>query len=364
MLEFPEWLVIPLAEWTEAVMDWVQATLGGFFNVIGDLVLSGVYGTLSISLDITSFYSYWRIPAAGWAFLILALVVLLVAAATFITWRKMHKIKLVILLVVALVIITYSTLFGLLGIERFLLWLPWFLVVIAVGYTAWRVIHKWGAGLLVEIGLILIGSFRFGSIGYWDLAMGTLAIIATSVLISLVIGIPIGIFMARSDRIESFLRPQLDAMQTMPSFVYLIPVMMLFSLGKVPAVFATIIYAMPPVIRLTNSGIRQVSKSAIEAAQAFGSSARQTLLEVQLPLAIPSIIVGINQTTMMALAMVVIASMVGAGGLGLEVLLAIGRIEVGRGFQAGLSIVILAIIIDRITGAMAASQQRELKTYD
>ncbi|MCJ7768862.1 MAG: ABC transporter permease subunit, partial [Dehalococcoidales bacterium] len=308
MLEFPQWLTIPLADWVEAIMDWVQATLGGFFNVIGDLVLSGVYGALSISLDIKFFY--WRIPAAGWAFLILALAVLLVAAAAFITWRMTHKIKLVTMLTVALVIIIYITLFGLRGIENFLLWLPWWLVVAVVGYAAWRVIHKWWAGLLAAAGMIIIGSFRFGSIGYWDLAMETLAIIITSVIISLVIGIPIGILIARSDRIESLFRPLLDAMQTMPSFVYLIPVMMLFSLGKVPAVFATIIYAMPPVIRLTNTGIRQVPQSVIEAAQAFGSSARQTLLEVQLPLAIPSIIVGINQTTMMALAMVVIASMV------------------------------------------------------
>jgi glycine betaine/proline transport system permease protein len=151
-------------------------------------------------------------------------------------------------------------------------------------------------------------------------------------------------------------------MQTMPSFVYLIPALMLFGLGKVPAVFATIIYAAPPVIRLTNVGIRQVPQSVVEAAQAFGSSSRQILFEVQLPLAIPSIMVGINQTTMMALAMVVIASMIGARGLGLEVLLAINRIEVGRGFEAGLSIVLLAIIIDRITNALAARQQYTVAT--
>jgi len=148
-------------------------------------------------------------------------------------------------------------------------------------------------------------------------------------------------------------------MQTMPSFVYLVPALMLFGLGKVPAVFATIIYAMPPVIRLTNVGIRQVSASVVEAAQAFGSSSRQILFEVQLPLAIPSIMVGINQTTMMALAMVVIASMIGARGLGLEVLLAINRIEVGRGLEAGISIVLLAIIIDRVTNALASRQQYE-----
>jgi len=251
----------------------------------------------------------------------------------------------------------YYILQMLLGIEKFLLWLPWFVLVLLVGLLAWRVMHRWWAGLLMASFLVLIGSF-----GYWDLAMMTLAIVIASVILSLVIGIPTGIFMARSDRFESILKPQLDAMQTMPSFVYLIPALMLFGLGKVPAVFATIIYAVPPVIRLTNVGIRQVTPSVVEAARAFGSSSRQTLFDVQLPLAIPSIMVGINQTTMMALAMVVIASMIGARGLGLEVLLSINRIEVGRGFEAGLSIVLLAIIIDRITGAMAARQQRVLKT--
>jgi glycine betaine/proline transport system permease protein len=247
----------------------------------------------------------------------------------------------------------------LLGIEKFLLWLPWFVLVLFVFIIGWRALRRWWAGLILAGMLALIGTF-----GYWDLAMMTLAIVIASVLLSLAIGIPTGIFMARSDRFEAIIKPQLDAMQTMPSFVYLIPALMLFGLGKVPAVFATIIYATPPVIRLTNVGIRQVSHSVIEAAQAFGSSSRQILFDVQIPLAIPSIMVGINQTTMMALAMVVIASMIGARGLGLEVLLSINRIEIGRGFEAGLSIVLLAIVIDRITSAMAARQQRTLKTED
>ncbi|MFC1985315.1 ABC transporter permease [Chloroflexota bacterium] len=245
----------------------------------------------------------------------------------------------------------------LLSIERFLLWLPWLLVLLLVGLIAWRVMRLWWAGLLVMASLVLIGTF-----GYWDLSMMTLAIIIASVIISLALGIPTGIIMARSNRVESILRPVLDAMQTMPSFVYLIPALMLFGLGKVPAVFATIIYAVPPVIRLTNVGIRQVAPSVVEAARAFGSSGRQILFEVQLPLAVPSIMVGINQTTMMALAMVVIASMIGARGLGLEVLLSINRVEVGRGVEAGLSIVLLAIIIDRITHALAARQQYTVST--
>ena len=230
-------------------------------------------------------------------------------------------------------------------------------IVVLVGLLAWRVMRHWLAGIIMVAFLMLIGSF-----GYWDLAMMTLAIIITSVILSLVMGVPTGIIMARSNRVESIIRPVLDAMQTMPSFVYLIPALMLFGLGKVPAVFATIIYAEPPVIRLTNVGIRQVPQSVIEAAQAFGSNSRQILFEVQLPLAIPSIMVGINQTTMMALAMVVIASMIGARGLGLEVLLSINRIEIGRGFEAGVSIVLLAIIIDRITHAMASRQQYTVTT--
>jgi glycine betaine/proline transport system permease protein len=248
-----------------------------------------------------------------------------------------------------------------LPIERFLLWLPWWVVVLFVGIVAWRVMRSWIAGIVMMAFLFLIGSFGHATgASYWDAAMSTLAIVIASVIISLIIGIPTGIFMATSQKFERIIRPVLDAMQTMPSFVYLIPALMLFGLGMVPAVFATIIYAAPPVIRLTNVGIRQVAPTVVEAAQAFGSSKRQILFEVQIPLAIPSIMVGINQTTMMALAMVVIASMIGARGLGLEVLLAINRIEIGRGFEAGLSIVLLAIIIDRITNAMAARQQYDL----
>ncbi|HHE41791.1 MAG TPA: proline/glycine betaine ABC transporter permease [Dehalococcoidia bacterium] len=237
-------------------------------------------------------------------------------------------------------------------LERILLFLPWVVIVLGVAFLAWYAIRTWWAPPVLAGFLLIIGAF-----GYWDLAMRTLAIIFAAVLISLVIGIPTGITMARSDRFAAVLRPLLDAMQTMPSFVYLIPALMFFGLGKVPAVFATIIYAVPPVIRLTNVGIRGVPESVVEAAQAFGATSRQILFEVQLPLAFPSIMVGINQTTMMALAMVVIASMIGAAGLGLEVLLSINRIEVGRGFEAGLSIVLLAILIDRITHALAARQQ-------
>ncbi|MFP4638286.1 MAG: ABC transporter permease [Spirochaetaceae bacterium] len=236
----------------------------------------------------------------------------------------------------------------LLFVERILLLIPWFLVILLVAYLAWKALGRALYGVVMAALLLLIGSF-----GYWDLAMRTLAIVFTGVLISLVIGIPTGILMAWSNRFEALIKPVLDAMQTLPAFVYLIPALMLFGLGKVPATFATIIYAVPPVIRLTNVGIREVPREVIEAARAFGSSRREILFDVQLPLARPSILVGVNQTTMMALAMVVIGSMIGARTLGMEVLVAINRVEVGQGFEAGISIVFLAIIIDRITHAFA-----------
>jgi len=236
-------------------------------------------------------------------------------------------------------------------VERFFLWIPWFILVAIVGVVCWRLMKRWYLGLIMAGMLFLIGC-----LGQWEMAMMTLALVVAAVITSLIIGLPLGIAMASSNAFEASIKPLLDGMQTMPSFVYLIPALMLFGLGKVPALFATIIYAVPPVIRLTNVGIREVSKEVVEAAHAFGSSYWQTLFKVQLPMARPTIMVGINQTTMMALAMVVVASMIGARGLGLEVLLAINRIEVGRGFEAGLCIVFLAIVIDRITYALSARQ--------
>ncbi|MBN2618036.1 MAG: proline/glycine betaine ABC transporter permease [Spirochaetales bacterium] len=228
--------------------------------------------------------------------------------------------------------------------ENLFLFIPWFIFIPLVGFLGWKFVGKKSIAITFMLMLLLIGSF-----GYWELSMKTLSLVITSVFFSLLIGIPHGVLMARSDKLESIMKPILDGMQTMPSFVYLIPALMFFGMGKVPAMFATIIYAIPPVIRLTNIGIRTVDKEVIEAALAYGASSKQVLFDVQIPLAKPSIMVGINQTTMMALSMVVIGSMIGAKGLGMEVLLAINRIEVGKGFEAGISIVILAIIIDRIT---------------
>jgi len=240
--------------------------------------------------------------------------------------------------------------------EDLFLFVPWFVIILLVGLAGWKLIRSVKTGVLFMVLMTMIGLF-----GYWELAMQTLALVISSVVFALLIGLPLGIQMARSNRTERILKPLLDAMQTMPSFVYLIPALMFFGMGKVPSMFATIIYAVPPVIRLTNVGIRTVDIEAVEAAKAFGATSRQILFDVQLPLAKPSIMVGINQTTMMALAMVVIGSMIGAKGLGMEVLLAIGRIEVGRGFEAGISIVFLAIIIDRITHSFSEKRPKVQK---
>lgn len=243
----------------------------------------------------------------------------------------------------------------LLRIQDFLLFVPWPVMLLAIAVGAWVSTRSKLTTIVLVLLLAMIGTF-----GFWDLAMITLAIIVASVLISVIIGLPIGILTAQNDRAETAIRPILDGMQTMPSFVYLIPAMMFFGLGKVPAVIATVVYSVPPLIRLTNLGIRRVTPSAIEAADAYGATSMQVLRDVKLPLALPSIMAGLNQTTMMALAMVVIASMIGAGGVGEEVLLAIQRINAGHGTEAGLSIVALAIVIDRITQGFAKRYEESI----
>ncbi|MFS0646160.1 proline/glycine betaine ABC transporter permease [Siminovitchia sp. 179-K 8D1 HS] len=238
------------------------------------------------------------------------------------------------------------------GIQDFLIWLPWWLFIIAIFLLGWY-FKSIFSGILYAVFIFLIGTF-----GLWEDMMTTIAIIMTAVLICLIIGIPIGIFMSYSTGFSAIMRPILDAMQTMPSFVYLIPAIFFFGLGNVSAIFATLIYALPPVIRLTELAIRGVDKEVIESAQSFGSSNWQMLSKVQLPQALPTIMAGVNQTTMMALAMVVIASMVGAQGLGEQVLVAINRIDIALGFEAGISIVFLAIIIDRVTNGAADKFQK------
>ncbi len=236
-------------------------------------------------------------------------------------------------------------------IELILLAIPSWLVMIAVlALGVWRL--NWRFGLFALASLLVIRI-----IGFWDQTAVTLALVFSATLISIVVGVPLGILSARSDRFNALLRPVLDFMQTMPAFVYLIPAAMLFGLGRVPGILATVVFAMPPVVRLTALGIRQVSSEQVEAGQAFGCTSMQLLWKVQLPIALPTLMAGVNQTIMMALSMVIIASMVGAGGLGNEVLSSIQRLDIGLGFESGLSVVLLAIILDRLTESFGARQQ-------
>ncbi|WP_028303228.1 glycine betaine/L-proline ABC transporter permease ProW [Oceanospirillum maris] len=221
-----------------------------------------------------------------------------------------------------------------------------FVMIIIFGLLAWQLANK-----RLAIGTI-ISLFILGGIGAWSEAMTTLSLVLTSVFFCALIGLPFGILMARSDKINHILRPTLDAMQTTPAFVYLVPIVMLFGIGNVPGVVVTIIFAMPPIIRLTNLGIRQVPSDLIEAAHSFGANPRQMLFKVQLPLAMPTIMAGVNQTLMLCLSMVVIASMISVGGLGLMVLRGIGRLDIGLATVGGVGIVILAIILDRMTQAL------------
>lgn len=234
----------------------------------------------------------------------------------------------------------------LLAVESGLSSVPPLVLIGFLALLAWQLAgRKLGLGTL--IGLVFLGL-----IGVWGEAVTTLSLVLTSVFFCLLLGVPVGILMAQSEYVGRVVRPVLDAMQTTPAFVYLVPIVMLFGIGNVPGVVVTIIFAVPPVIRLTNLGIRQVPEDLIEAAQAFGADSRQLLFKVQLPLAMPTIMAGVNQTLMLSLSMVVIASMISVGGLGLMVLRGIGRLDIGLATTGGLGIVILAIILDRMTQAM------------
>src|SRR5690625_583425 len=219
---------------------------------------------------------------------------------------------------------------------------PFILIIILTALAWW--LSGWKLGIFTLVGFGLINNLR-----YWDDTVITLALIVVSVLIAIIIAIPIGIWMSQNDKAQSIISPVLDFMQTMPAFVYLIPAVIFFGLSVVPGIIATIIFSMPPAVRLTNLGIRQVDEELIEASNAFGSTTWQRLRKVQLPLATPTIMAGINQTIMLSLSMVVIASLVGAPGLGKIVYRSVTTIEVGEGFEAGLALVILAMVLDRIT---------------
>jgi len=235
-------------------------------------------------------------------------------------------------------------LFFLVWLERLLINTPWPIVILVIVGLTWIGARSW---------LIVVGSalcfLIIGYLGMWEDTMATLAIISVATLLCISFGIPLGIWMARSDRVQMVITPVLDVMQTIPSFVYLIPVVMLLGIGKVPGLIAVCIYAMPPIVRLTNLGICLVDKEILEAADAFGASYWQRLFGVQMPLALPNIFAGVNQTIMMALAMVVIASMIGVKGLGLPVLRAISNQYLALGLLNGLAIVALAVIFDRVS---------------
>lgn len=263
---------IPLADWIEAIVDWMADHLGGLFDGISAVIES-----------VVDFFS-------------------------------------------GLFLLPHPLLF-----------------IVILGVLAYLV-GKWRLALFTVIGFLLIGN-----LGYWEETMNTLGLVITSGLISIVLGIPIGIFSAYSKTAHRIISPLLDFMQTMPAFVYLLPAVTFFSLGVVPGVIASVIFAIPPTIRLTYLGIKQVSGELAEAADAFGSTNWQKLFKVELPLAMPTMMAGINQTIMLSLSMVVIASMIGAQGIGATVYRAVTQLKIGQGFEAGLAVVVLAIVLDRFT---------------
>ncbi len=237
------------------------------------------------------------------------------------------------------------------GIVTGLSFIPFYIFIILLGLLAWKLSSK-GIALFTIIGLLLIEN-----LGYWEQMLETLSLVLSAVFISILIGIPVGIWASQSTKVKKFVIPILDFMQTMPAFVYLIPAIFFFNIGVVPGVVASVIFSMPPTIRLTILGIQQVPADIIEATESFGSTMGQRLFKAQLPLAMPTIMAGINQSIMLALSMVVIASMVGAPGLGADVYRAVTQIQIGKGFEAGLAIVVIAIVLDRITQNIGIKKQ-------
>ena len=244
-------------------------------------------------------------------------------------------------------------LFFLIKLEKLLLATPWPIIIVVLGLLAWLGSRSWKLVIGSMLAFILIGYF-----GMWKDCMATVAIITVCTIMCIAVGIPLGVIMAKSNRAEKAMLPILDMMQTIPSFVYLIPILMLLGIGKIPGLIAVCIYAVPPIIRLTNLGIREVDKETIEASTAFGATTFQKLKSVQIPLALPTIFAGVNQTIMMALAMVVIASMIGVKGLGVPILRAISNQYLALGLFNGLAIVALAIIFDRITQKYGQRMQK------
>lgn len=300
-----------LDEWlNKEDADTIRAYLGGEKNVTGASWLKEM--PFRIPLDLESIDDAIRAFSVKFDFIFNAIRVSLTAFVTF--------------------------------IYNILSFIPWFLYLIIIFLIGWRMSGSIAKGVLYTCSLLLIGTF-----GFWNHMNETLSIVIASVIISLLFGFPIGVLISTSSKLDRIVRPVLDTMQTMPVFVYLIPALLFFGLGKAPAVIATTIYAIVPIIRLTSHGIRQIEKELVEASIAFGSTKIQSLIKVQIPQALPTIMTGVNQTLMMAMSMVVTTSMIGATGLGMEVLIGVNRIEIGRGLISGISVVIIAVILDRIT---------------
>lgn len=254
----------------------------------------------------------------------------------FINWLTLHFATLFHVIKVVVESIVNS-------VEWILMFPPFYVIIALIAFLAWKR-TGWGLMIFTILGLGLIWGM-----GYWAQTMATLALILSAAFIALLVGIPLGIWAAKTPLAGKLIRPVLDLMQTMPAFVYLIPAVLFFGLGKVPGAFATVIFAMPPAVRLTTLGISQVPKDIVEATRSFGATPRQLLFKVELPLALPTILAGVNQTIMMALSMVVISAMIAAGGLGEVVLKGITQLKIGLGFEGGIAVVILAVILDRIT---------------
>ncbi|WP_018870510.1 proline/glycine betaine ABC transporter permease [Thioalkalivibrio sp. ALgr3] len=324
---------ITIGDWIEDGVDWISDNLEG--------LLDGIEAVIRALVDATEFlllYPLW-------------LTAFLIAAGVWMRFGLKAGAVTTGALLVAFGLGVFSE------TVQALLWFPppWVLAVLIVLGGIWRV--GWRFGLFAAVALLLIFSMEL-----WPETIRTLSLVVASSIAALIIGLPIGIAMSRNDTVEMLVRPVLDLMQTMPPFVYLIPAAIFFGLGTVPGAIATLIFAMPPAVRLTNLGIRQVSREHVEAGQAFGCTPRQLLFKIQLPLAMPSIMAGINQTIMLALSMVVIASMIGAGGLGGTVLTGIQRLQVGVGFEGGLAVVFLAILLDRISQSFG-QRRREGNAY-
>ncbi|NBY44662.1 MAG: ABC transporter permease subunit, partial [Acidimicrobiia bacterium] len=239
--------------------------------------------------------------------------------------------------------------FGIKSVESLFTWLPWFVPAIVVFAVIART-RRWGLATFTAFAVIYPGL-----VGVWDESIVTISLMAVAVFICVLIGVPLGVLVALNRRVEVMLRPILDGMQTVPATVYLIPIVLFFGIGPAPAAVATVIYALPPMVRLTALGIQQVPKAAVEAAQMFGATKRQVLAKVQLPLAAPSIVTGINQTVMMALGIVVIATLVGAGGLGQEINQTVRRLEPGRGLVVSLAVVAVALVLDRVSMSLVSN---------